>query len=117
MKREEILQAIATKQSLSEADLSRANLSGANLSRANLSEANLPENHPMGRLDFGGWSIWITKDFTKIGCQKQINEFWLNAAPDDPEIKEMSHTASKWWRIHGDAVKACIRVVMSKASN
>ncbi len=104
------------------ANLSWANLSGADLSEANLSGANLREANLSGasdssvcRMDFGGWSICIRSKETSIGCQKHTNEKWLEWTPDSPEIKQMHENASEWWKIHQEAVKAAIRVVMNKS--
>ena len=108
---------------LSWANLSRANLSGANLSRANLSRANLYGADLYGadldiafcRLDFGGWSVCVYGEYTTIGCQKHANTKWLKWGPNDEAIISMHSDASKWWAIHGKAIKAVIRCVVSKS--
>jgi len=96
------------------ANLEDANLDGANLDGANLEDANLVRaNHgSVCRMDFGGWSICIRHDKTKIGCQLMDNSFWLRAEPKD--VSCMDEEASEWWEVHGPAVKAAIQVVMSK---
>jgi len=103
---------------LSRANLSEANLSEANLSEANLSEANLSEarlSSPICRMDFGGWSICIYAKHTKIGCQNHSNKDWLEWTPESQVLHNMHPDASRWWKIHGDAIKAAIRCVMAKA--
>lgn len=112
---------------LSGADLSGANLSGAYLSGANLSGANLSgadlryanlsgaKDGAIARLDFSGWSICVRSDETTIGCQWHSNDKWLSWSPESPEIAAMHQDAADWWRVHGDAVKAVIRCVMTKA--
>jgi hypothetical protein len=100
---------------LSDANLSGANLSGADLSGANLSGANLSgaKRGSVCRMDFGGWSICIRDDKTRIGCQTHSNADWLFFSPDD--VTEFASGAIEWWEIHGEAVKAAIRCVMAKA--
>ena len=112
---------------LSEADLSGANLHGANLHGADLRGANLrganlrradlsgAKDSAICRLDFGGWSICVRSTHTSIGCQLHANTDWLSWTPDSSEIRQMHKDASEWWRIHGDAVKACIKCVMAKS--
>ena len=91
------------------ADLSNANLFGANLFGANLCEATLPIK--VARLDFGGWSIYVTPTHTTIGCQSHLNKDWLKWNPKDVALFEAS--ASEWWKQHGAAVKAVIKDVQS----
>ena len=100
------------RANLREADLSGADLSGANLSGASLSGAKGGE---ICRVDFGGWSICIRATEATIGCQRRKNDEWLSWTPESPDIAKMHDDAPEWWRVHGDAVKACIRCVMAKA--
>ena len=118
--REGLQKAIAAKVNLRGADLSGSNLSGSNLSDSNLSDSNLSDSNLSGaesgsvcRLDFGGWSICIRADKTSIGCQTQLNIDWLKWTPKD--VAPMDDKAEAWWKLHGPAVKAAIRVVMEKA--
>ena len=92
------------------ANLIRANLSGANLIRANLSGADLPKDFRVARLDFGGWSILVMPEWTKIGCQKHPNANWLKWEPED--VRKMAPGASDFWARHEEAVRAVIRDVM-----
>jgi len=94
------------------ADLSSANLRYANLSYANLSFA---KDGSICRMDFGGWSICIRATYTSIGCQTHENEKWLAWGYRANAIIKMEPRASAWWRMHGDAIKAAIVVVMKKA--
>lgn len=97
---------------LSRANLSRADLSGADFTGANLVGATLPKNFRIARLDFGGWSICVRPDFTRIGCQCHENTLWLKA---DPRwIAALDRGASAWWQRHGAAVQALIRDVMQE---
>ena len=118
--REGLQKAIAAKVNLRGADLRGADLSGSNLSDSNLSGADLggadlsdSESGSVCRLDFGGWSICIRADKTSIGCQTQLNIDWLKWTPKD--VAPMDDKAEAWWKLHGPAVKAAIRVVMEKA--
>jgi uncharacterized protein YjbI with pentapeptide repeats len=98
---------------LYEADLYEANLSEANLSEANITLASLPENFPVARLDFGGWSIFITSTHTTIGCQKHPNSDWLKWSPKD--VDGFSSSAKRFWKQHGSAIKIVIKDVQSQA--
>ena len=102
---------------LSGADLRGADLSGANLRDANpryanlrganLQGADLPDGFRIARMDFGGWSICITKEEVSIGCQtykpahllKPLTAKWI--AAQDPK-------AAAWWKRHGKTVQAAI---------
>ena len=95
---------------LSDSNLRDSNLSGADLGGADLSDS---ESGSVCRLDFGGWSICIRADKTSIGCQTQLNIDWLKWTPKD--VAPMDDKAEAWWKLHGPAVKAAIRVVMEKA--
>ncbi len=108
--------------SLSHANLINADLNGANLLNANLTVANLGGAYladvtggSIARLDFGGWSVCVRENHTTIGCQNCSNEDWLSWSPDSLAIINMDTAASSWWKTHGEAVKAVIRCVMSKA--
>ena len=96
---------------LRDANLSGANLSGADLSGANLSGANLPVGFKVARLDFGGWSIYVTPTHTIIGCQSHPNKDWLKWDPKD--VASFDSGASEWWKQHGAAVKTVIKDVQS----
>lgn len=113
------------------ADLRKANLSKTNLSEADLREADLRDSDLRGadisdadfrgaingavcRMDFGGWSICIRASHTSIGCQQHENEAWLAWPPG--HVAHMHPDARDWWADHGDAIKAVIRCVMSKAA-
>ena len=93
------------------ADLGGADLHGADLHGANLGGADLPVGFKVARLDFGGWSIYITPTHTTIGCQLHPNKDWLKWNPKDVAVFEAE--ASKWWKQHGAAVKAVIKDVQS----
>ena len=93
------------------ADLRDANLSGADLRDANLSGANLPVGFKVARLDFGGWSIYVTPTHTIIGCQSHPNKDWLKWDPKD--VASFDSGASEWWKQHGAAVKTVIKDVQS----
>jgi hypothetical protein len=99
--------------SLCDANLDGANLCDANLVGANLCDANLvgAKDGAVCRMDFGGWSICVRADKTTIGCQCQANADWLRWTSKSPEIAAMHNDAADWWRVHGPAVKAAIRVV------
>ena len=109
------------------ANLRWANLRGANLCGTDLSGADLRWTDLRGadlrgaidgsiaRLDFGGWSICVRSSVTSIGCQMHANESWLAWLPESPEIVAMHREAPEWWRVHGEAVKAVIRCVTTKA--
>ena len=98
---------------LRDADLSGANLRGADLRKANLCGAIV--DAAVCRMDFGGWSICVYADRTAIGCETHANEEWLSWTPKSDKIKRMHPHAASWWKTHGDAVKAVIRCVMTKA--
>jgi uncharacterized protein YjbI with pentapeptide repeats len=93
------------------ADLRDANLCGADLRGANLCGADLPKDLKVARLDFGGWSIYVTPTLTTIGCQVHDNKMWLTFTAED--VVDFAEGASKWWKQHGDSVRAVIKDVMS----
>jgi hypothetical protein len=70
----------------------------------------------MARLDFGGWSVWVTTEKTQIGCQRHDNAAWQRWMPDSPEIVAMHNDASAWWAKYGPAVRAVIAVVMQNSA-
>jgi uncharacterized protein YjbI with pentapeptide repeats len=85
--------------SLSDADLSRASLSDADLRGANLSGANLrgvilPKTFKIARIDFGGWSVCVTRKETTVGCQRHTNTEWLNLTTKD--VEDFAEDASEW---------------------
>ena len=91
------------------ADLREANLRGADLREANLCGADL--SIKVARLDFGGWSIYVTPEFTQIGCKKHRNVEWLKWSPDD--VADMAVGAKDFWAKHKTAICAVISDVMS----
>ena len=66
----------------SRADLSRANLYGADLSRANLSGADLSGADNIICVHWHGFSFYIQKEKTKIGCEYRTNDEWLDMSID-----------------------------------
>ena len=101
---------------LSGADLRSANLSGADLSSANLGGADLygadlPETFKIARIDFGGWSVCVTREGTTIGCQRHTNAEWLKFTTKD--VEDFAEGASEWWKLYGPVVKAAIKAVQS----
>ena len=96
---------------LSGANLYGANLYGANLCGANLSGANLPETFKIARIDFGGWSVCVTKEETTIGCQRHTNAEWLKFTAND--VEDFAEGAPEWWKLYGPVVKAAIKAVQS----
>ena len=111
---------------LSYADLRSADLRYANLSYADLRSANLrsavlsyadlrsAKDGAVCRMDFGGWSICIRSKQTSIGCETHDNELWLKSTARSKTIKAMDDNAAEWWGVHGPAIKAAIRCVISK---
>ena len=117
MKTEELSELLARHREWIDAgmpieDPRRADLHGAYLREADLSGA---KDGAVCRLDFGGWSICVRSTETAIGCQRRKNDDWLSWSPESPKIVRMHVNAPEWWRVHGEAVKACIRCVMAKA--
>ena len=86
------------------ANLAGAYLGGANLGGANLGGANL------GGADLGGevlnkapislinlqWSILITGQYMRIGCQRHTHEEWRDFT--DAKIRNMAIGALAFWR-------------------
>lgn len=68
------------------ADLWAADLRGTNLREADLREANLRGAKGVIVVHFRGYSIYISSDFTKIGCEYRSNTDWLEMS-DDEAIK------------------------------
>ena len=96
---------------LSYADLNGANLHGADLSDAKLYGANLPKTFKIARIDFGGWSVCVTKEETTIGCQRHTNAEWLKFTAND--VEDFAEGAPEWWKLYGPVVKAAIKAVQS----
>ena len=96
---------------LSDADLSGADLSSADLGGANLHGADLPETFKIARIDFGGWSVCVTREETTIGCQRHTNAEWLKFTTKD--VEDFAEGASEWWKLYGPVVKAAIKAVQS----
>jgi hypothetical protein len=97
---------------LSRADLSRANLYGADLSRADLSGADLYganlygeklTKNPIQILNLK-WSILITVEHIKIGCQVHKAVEWFKFT--DKQISEMHEEALTWWKQYKIIIKA-----------
>ena len=96
---------------LSDANLSGTDLSSADLGGANLHGANLPETFKIARIDFGGWSVCVTREETTIGCQRHTNAEWLKFTTKD--VEDFAEGASEWWELYGPVVKAAIKAVQS----
>ena len=114
---------VKSRANLSRANLSGANLSGANLSGANLSGANLSRADLFGANLFGAsltgaylfdaylssekltkapvsllnlkWSVLITTQFMRIGCQRHDHDTWKKFTND--EIGNMADEALEFW--------------------
>jgi len=101
---------------LSDADFRGANLMGANLMGANLMGADFrgAKGGSVCRMDFGGWSICIRSEQTSIGRKTYDNADLLEWTWQSRASEKMGSKASDWWRVHGPAVKAAIRVVRAK---
>ena len=93
------------------ANLNDANLSGADLSGANLSGVVLPKTFKIARIDFGDWSVCVTREETTIGCQRYTNAEWLKFTVKD--VEDFAEGASEWWKLYGPVVKAAIKAVQS----
>jgi len=91
--------------------LNDANLSGADLSGANLSGVVLPKTFKIARIDFGDWSVCVTREETTIGCQRYTNAEWLKFTVKD--VEDFAEGASEWWKLYGPVVKAAIKAVQS----
>jgi hypothetical protein len=96
---------------LNDANLSGADLSGADLSGANLSGVVLPKTFKIARIDFGDWSVCVTREETTIGCQRYTNAEWLKFTVKD--VEDFAEGASEWWKLYGPVVKAAIKAVQS----
>jgi len=88
---------------LAGADLAGAYLAGANLVGANLVGANLAgadldgevlTKAPLSLLNLQ-WSVLVTSQYMRIGCQRHTHEEW--AAFDDDAISDMSSGALDFW--------------------
>jgi len=88
-----------------------AYLSGADLSGANLSGVVLPKTFKIARIDFGDWSVCVTREETTIGCQRYTNAEWLKFTVKD--VEDFAEGASEWWKLYGPVVKAAIKAVQS----
>ena len=116
MNRKECLERYAIDKNLSGAylrcaNLRSANLSGADLRSANLGGADLPETFKIARIDFGGWSVCVTRKETTVGCQRHTNAEWLKFNTKD--VEDFAEGASEWWKLYGPVVKAAIKAVQS----
>ena len=100
----------------SDADFRDANLSDADFRGANLMGADFrgAKGGSVCRMDFGGWSICIRSEQTSIGRKTYDNADLLEWTWQSRASEKMGSKASDWWRVHGPAVKAAIRVVRAK---
>ena len=84
---------------LASANLGGANLGGANLVNANLGGANLDgevlNKAPISLINLQ-WSILITGQYMRIGCQRHTHEEWRDFT--DVEIGNMEIGALAFWR-------------------
>ena len=84
---------------LTNANLGGANLGGANLGGANLDGANLGgevlNKAPISLINLQ-WSILITGQYMRIGCQRHTHEEWRDFT--DVEIGNMAIGALAFWR-------------------
>jgi hypothetical protein len=76
-----------------------ANMAGANMEGANMAGADLDGEilkiAPLSLMNLK-WSVLITAECMRIGCQRHKHEEW--AAFDDDEIKGMASGANEFWR-------------------
>jgi len=81
------------------ANLARANLGGANLGGAYLAGANLDgevlNKAPISLINLQ-WSILITGQYMRIGCQRHTHEEWRDFT--DAKIRNMAIGALAFWR-------------------
>ena len=81
------------------ANLGGANLGGANLDGANLGGANLDgevlNKAPISLINLQ-WSILITGQYMRIGCQRHTHEEWRDFT--DAKIRNMAIGALAFWR-------------------
>jgi hypothetical protein len=96
---------------LSSTDLSSTDLSSADLSSVDLRGVVLPKTFKIARIDFGGWSVCVTREETTIGCQRHTNAEWLKFTTKD--VEDFAEGASEWWELYGPVVKAAIKAVQS----
>ena len=96
--------AYLARANLDGANLGGANLGGANLARANLGGANLGganldgevlNKAPISLINLQ-WSILITGQYMRIGCQRHTHEEWRDFT--DVEIGNMEIGALAFWR-------------------
>ena len=87
------------RANLDGANLANANLAGAYLARANLGGANLDgevlNKAPISLINLQ-WSILITGQYMRIGCQRHTHEEWRDFT--DVEIGNMEIGALAFWR-------------------
>ena len=99
------VKAVLDKISLRGANLRDANLYGADLYGANLSDANLSGADLSGAaiVIYGMmWTIQITKNHIKIGCQSHTLDDW--AYFDDDKISKMHDNALEFWKENKDFI-------------
>ena len=108
-----LVAAVKAGANLAGANLARANLGGANLARASLDGANLDGAY-LGGAYLGGayldgevlnkapislinlqWSILITGQYMRIGCQRHTHEEWRDFT--DAKIRNMAIGALAFW--------------------
>ena len=103
-----------TDAKLTDANLTGANLTGANLARANLTDADLARTNLVGANLVGAnlsgevlnkapisllnlqWSVLITDQYMRIGCQRHTHCEWH--AFTDAEINAMEKNALSFWK-------------------
>lgn len=83
-----------------------ANLRGTNLRDADLRDADLIVIYlPI-------WTVYITKKYTRIGCQNHTHEDWFEFSDDI--INCMDDDVLAWWRIHKPIIRAGVNIVQAK---
>jgi len=99
----DLARANLARANLAGADLDGAYLAGANLAGADLAGANLAgadldgevlTKAPLSLLNLQ-WSVLVTSQYMRIGCQRHTHEEW--AAFDDDAISDMSSGALDFW--------------------
>ena len=89
------VKAVLDKISLRGADLRGANLRDADLRGADLRGAAIVIYGMM-------WTIQITKNYIKIGCQSHTLDDWVDF--DDDEISKMHDNALEFWKENKDFI-------------
>jgi uncharacterized protein YjbI with pentapeptide repeats len=81
--------------SLNGAHLFRANLKGANLKGVILDDEVLSSKTPIALTNLL-WSVLITDNFMRIGCERYTHNDWENFS--DEEISKMAEGVSEIWK-------------------